>query len=131
MEARSYLHDWREHGRLTLQRCGGCGVTVFYPRSRCPSCWADELEMLESSGTGTIVTETRVRRGLSPELSVEAPITIAEILLDEGVTMIARIIETGAYPNSAVVKLYSSAPRAPSPTFERAKPSQKPGEITT
>lgn len=86
------LRAWRETGTLLLQRCGGCGTPIYYPRARCPHCWSADLAWFEASGRGTVRTFTLIHRGLSEPFAAEAPICLAEIALDDGVAMIARII---------------------------------------
>jgi uncharacterized OB-fold protein len=89
---RPMLEAWRSEGVLMLQRCEACGTAIFYPRSVCPSCWSDRLAWFHASGKGTIVSFSRVHRGFPEAFAAEAPIVLAEIRLDEGPSMIARVI---------------------------------------
>jgi uncharacterized OB-fold protein len=89
---RPMLEAWRREGALMLQRCEACGTTIFYPRSVCPRCWSDRLVWFRAPGTGTIVSFSRIHRGFPEPLAAEAPIVLAEIRLDEGVSLIARVI---------------------------------------
>ena len=89
---RPMLAAWRSEGALMLQRCEPCRATIFYPRSVCPACWSDRLAWVRASGKGTIVSFSRVHRGFPEEFAAEAPIVLAEIRLNEGASMIARVI---------------------------------------
>jgi uncharacterized OB-fold protein len=83
---------WRAEGVLAFQQCRACGETIFYARTACPNCWSDDLAIKRSSGTGRIATVTFVRKGLAAEFVVQAPIVLAEIDLDDGFTLISRVI---------------------------------------
>lgn len=116
------LRAWRETGTLLLQRCGGCGKPVFYPRAQCPHCWSSDLGWFEATGRGTVRTYTLIHRGLPEPFAGEAPIVLAEIDLDEGVAMIARIIHPvpdGLRTGDRVTLLAPERARKfPLPTFE-------------
>ena len=89
---RPMLEAWRSQGALMLQRCEACATMIFYPRAVCPKCWSDRLAWIRAAGKGSIVSFTRVHRGLPDKLQQEAPIVVAEIRLDEGTAMIARVV---------------------------------------
>ncbi|MEZ0606093.1 Zn-ribbon domain-containing OB-fold protein [Paraburkholderia sp. IW21] len=86
-----YLRAWR-HGVLLLQHCEACGREIFYPRSMCPDCWASPLSWKEASGHGTIVSFSLIYRPNHPAFLDEVPIALAEIALDEGASMLARVL---------------------------------------
>ncbi len=118
------LAAWREHGVLLLQRCEACSRTIFYPRPICPHCQATRLAWERASGRGRIVCFSRVHRGLAPAFQAEAPIVLAEIALEEGVPMIARVLAADplAVRSGLAVRLVppGQAARFPLPTFELA-----------
>ena len=87
-----YLQGWRR-GKLVLQHCSSCNRFVFYPRAMCPHCWNDKLEWKDVSGKGKIVSFSLVRRPNDPVFNDEAPIALAEVMLDENVAMLARILD--------------------------------------
>lgn len=115
------LGAWRESGILKLQRCGGCGTVVFYPRAICPNCWSERLGWFAASGKGIVRSYTMIYRGLPEAFEKEAPIVLAEIELHEGALMIARIIHPDAekLQTGAAVALVpsSQAHLYPLPTF--------------
>src|SRR3546814_3507311 len=84
-----YLEGWRR-GRLMLQKCCACKKLNFYPRPMCPSCWSDSLEWIEASGFGKIISYSLVHRPNHPSFADDVPLTLAEIMLEEGVGMLAR-----------------------------------------
>jgi uncharacterized OB-fold protein len=124
MDNRPMLEAWQD-GRLLLPVCTGCGKTFFYPRPLCPHCWSDALGWRQAGGRGTIVSFSLVRRPNDPVFFEEAPIILAEIMLDEAVSMIARIIDDDpdAIRSGLPVELLPvpEAQRYPLPTF-RVRP---------
>jgi uncharacterized OB-fold protein len=115
------LRAWREAGRLALQRCAACARAIFYPRAACPHCWSDRLDWFEATGTGRVVSFTRIHRGLPAVFQADAPIVLAEIALAEGALMIARIVtpDPEAIASGVAVKLVprDEAAGFPLPTF--------------
>jgi len=85
---------WSEHGKLLIQRCEDCGEHFFFPRTRCPHCWSHDLAAVPSDGAGHVRSFSLVYKGLPDDLQAQAPIIIAEIKLDQGATLIARIVAT-------------------------------------
>lgn len=126
---RPMLQAWRE-GRLVLPACQSCGRTFFYPRPLCPHCWSDTLRWREASGEATVVSFSLVRRPNDPAFFDEAPIVLAELMLAEGVAMLARIVDVApdAVASGMRVSLVGPprAARFGLPTF--APPRSLPGE---
>ena len=77
--------------RFLLQWCTDCNRAIFYPREVCPSCLGSSLEWRESPGRGRVYTYTIEYRPQNPNLA--APYTVALIDLDEGVRMMANVID--------------------------------------
>lgn len=80
-------------GRLVFQRCGGCADAIFYPRSVCPNCLSEQLSYEASAGRGTIYSFTTLHRAGHPGLADEVPYTVVLVDLDEGVRVLANIVE--------------------------------------
>jgi uncharacterized OB-fold protein len=78
-------------GELRIQRCTACSRAVFYPRSICPHCHADQLVWIVASGKGTIYSYTVAHQGFGP-FAADVPFIIAIVELEEGVRMMSRII---------------------------------------
>jgi uncharacterized protein len=79
-------------GVLRVQRCSACGRHVFYPRAVCPYCASSELDWVDASGRGRIHSYTVVHRA-PPEYRDEVPYVVALVELDEGVRMMARLVD--------------------------------------
>lgn len=89
---RPFLDGWHR-GKLMLQRARGAGARpFFYPRPVCPYTSSRDLEWFEASGTGRIAGYALVMRPNHPAFNDEVPIILAEIELDEGALMLARVI---------------------------------------
>ena len=74
-------------GRFLIQRCGGCGKHVYFPREACPHCGSAALEWKAPQGTGTVYAVTTVRR----KPAEGGDINVSLIDLDEGVRMMSRV----------------------------------------
>ena len=79
-------------GRLTAIRCRPCGELCIPPKEYCPACQQRDWEPVPLRGTGTIVSYTVIRvppRGRP----VDAPYAVAVVRLDEGVSLLGRLVE--------------------------------------
>ncbi|MFV0372631.1 Zn-ribbon domain-containing OB-fold protein [Microbacterium sp.] len=79
-------------GRLLLQRCAGCGHTQHYPRVICGSCWSEDLQWVESAGTGAVRTLTVAHVPGHPAWRPDAPYVLALVRLDEGPCLMTNIV---------------------------------------
>ena len=89
---RPFLEGWKE-GRLMLQRSRSGGPFFFYPRPICPFTGSRDLIWVEASGKGKIVSFSLVMRPNHPAFVSDVPIILAEIMLEEGASLLARVIE--------------------------------------
>ena len=78
-------------GRLTAIRCGQCGELAIPPRELCPACQRRQWEVVPLHGTGTVASFTVIRIPPRGRLS-EAPYAVAVVKLDEGVSLLGRIV---------------------------------------
>ena len=79
-------------GRLTGIRCGRCGELAIPPKEFCPACQERAWEPAPLDGRGTIASFTIIRvppRGRA----AEAPYAVAVVRLDEGVSLLGRIVD--------------------------------------
>lgn len=77
-------------GRLTTTRCEACGFLTFPPKILCPECWSEDVEYVELSGRGILVSYTEIC--VAPAVfREEAPYVIAIIDLEEDVRLLSRI----------------------------------------
>lgn len=88
-------------GRLVLPRCGVCSRVHHPPRAWCPHCWATELDWVEVSGAGVVVTFSVVHQPPSP--TFEVPYVLAVVELAEGPQMMADVV--GCRPQDVYVGL--------------------------
>ena len=118
------IEGWRR-GELMLQHCTQCRAVIFFPRHMCPQCWSIEIEWKRSSGRGKIVSYSHVYSQVAAPFAAEAPILLAEIALDDGGAMLARVIssEPAAIKSGMRVELLPmpEAARFPLPTFRPAE----------
>ena len=118
------IEGWRR-GELMLQHCSQCRAVIFFPRHLCPHCWSTDLEWKRSSGRGRIVSYSHVYSQVAAPFAAEAPTILAEITLDDGGAMLARVItsEPAAVASGMRVELVPmpEAARFPLPTFRPVK----------
>jgi uncharacterized OB-fold protein len=53
--------DFLESGKVKGTRCKDCGLVFFPPRSDCYQCLASNVEWFEVSGTGKLVTYSKLQ----------------------------------------------------------------------
>ncbi|MFC4520872.1 Zn-ribbon domain-containing OB-fold protein [Cupriavidus pinatubonensis] len=73
-------------GRLLVRHCNDCGKPHWYPRTLCPFCMG-ETTWKASAGRGTVYSYSVTRR------AGPTPFCMAYVTLDEGVTMMTRIVD--------------------------------------
>lgn len=78
-------------GKFLLQRCTSCATFIHYPRPWCSICWSTELEWVEGSGRGRVVTFTVVHQPPF-ESYAEVPYVLAVVKLEEGPQMMANVL---------------------------------------
>jgi uncharacterized OB-fold protein len=107
------LPYWRAAalGELVLPRCGNCERLFWYPRGACPRCMSLDIEWQPSPGRGIIYSFTVVRRAAGI-WSEATPYVLAYVTLDEGITLVANIVDCD--PAEVKVGLHVAA------LFERA-----------
>ncbi len=91
-ETEAFWQGCRDH-KLLLQRCTQCKEFQFYPRIICAKCASDNLQWVEASGQGEVLTFTVVRRPVSEAYAADVPYVVALIQLDEGPTMMSNVVE--------------------------------------
>ena len=52
--------DYLESGTVNGTRCKTCGLVFFPPRSDCYQCLSDNMEWFEVSGTGKLITYSKL-----------------------------------------------------------------------
>jgi uncharacterized protein len=88
---KGFFEEARE-GRLSAIRCGSCGELAIPPKELCPSCRERRWELVPLHGTGSVVSFTVIRIPPRGRLA-EAPYAVAVVKLDEGVSLLGRIVD--------------------------------------
>ena len=77
---------------LRIQRCGGCKALRHPPGPACPACGELEPEYVVASGLGDVYSY--VVHHHPPVPGKELPFVIALVELEEGVRMVAELVDT-------------------------------------
>ncbi|GEK81668.1 Zn-ribbon domain-containing OB-fold protein [Agrococcus baldri] len=80
-------------GRLMVEVCNSCGSVHLYPRSMCPSCWSEDVELRESSGVGTLYAFSVVRMNDLPPFGERVPYVVGVVELAEGPRLMTNIVD--------------------------------------
>lgn len=78
--------------KLLVQHCGDCGANIFFPKKVCPECWSENLTWIESTGRATVYSFTEMIDMVEPVFWGDIPYIIAEVDLEEGITMTTRLV---------------------------------------
>lgn len=79
-------------GELRLQRCLQCQKWVYYPRYICPFCFSSELEWVQTSGLGRIISYSAVYRPQHAYFDNMIPIILIAVVLEEGPIIISSLV---------------------------------------
>ena len=112
---RPLIESW-QRGELVLQHCGACGHVIFFPREMCPRCWSTQLDWKQHPGRGRVVSSSRVYSHVTEPFVNESPVTLAEIELDGGGAMLARIVDV---PRDAEIGSGAAVELVPGPQAEK------------
>ncbi|HEX9886348.1 MAG TPA: Zn-ribbon domain-containing OB-fold protein [Longimicrobiales bacterium] len=86
---------WREipaRYRLEGGRCTACGKALYPARKVCPACRGTDMEPINLSRRGTVVTSTVIR--VPPDDFVsEAPYAVAIVETPEGARLMAQVAD--------------------------------------
>lgn len=80
-------------GKLVIASCASCGNVHHYPRPFCPSCWSEDVVLIESSGRATLYTYSTVYRNELPPFSERVPYVAAVVELEEGPRLMTNVID--------------------------------------
>ncbi len=68
-------------GRLSVQRCGGCGHWIWAPQSRCGECGSYDLGWSDVPAEGRIYSWVRTWHAFAPVLADHVPYVTAMVEL--------------------------------------------------
>jgi uncharacterized protein len=83
--------DAAARGELRVARCPACAAYVWFPRSRCPLCTSDGLELVPVSGDGVVYSFTVNRRPAGAYKEAGA-VVIAYVELAEGPRVLTNLV---------------------------------------
>jgi uncharacterized protein len=92
VETEAFWQGARE-GRLLIQHCKDCRQHQFYPRPYCIKCLSENIAWTRCSGKGKIYTFTINHRAGNEFMQGKTPYVVAIIELEEGVRLMANIVE--------------------------------------
>lgn len=93
--------DGTGRGELRVQHCRKCDARFRFTHFRCPECWSDDLDWQIAKGTGVVATFSVVHVAPFEAFADRLPYVLALIDLDEGVRMMANIVD--CEPNSVTI----------------------------
>lgn len=88
-----YVREIPQRYRLESGKCKKCGTIFYPPRLVCSKCKSQEFEKVNLNNEGKILTFTIIRVG-SEKYSQEIPYAIGIIELNDGVRLMAQIVDT-------------------------------------
>ena len=89
-------------GELRLQRCDDCSGIYFPPRPFCPACGHQSVSILLASGKARLLSYVINHR---PHPAFDGPYAIAVVELEEGVTMMANILNVPQTPEALILDM--------------------------
>jgi uncharacterized protein len=89
--ASKFFIDLRDKKRLSAAKCPKCGFVNMPPRSVCPKCFSKIEELVEISGTGTLVSFTKVQYDSAVQ-AVKPPYAIGIIKMDGADTSMVHFL---------------------------------------
>ena len=92
-ETAGFWEAARRH-ELVIQQCSDCGQWMFFPRFLCHQCGSENLTWHPAAGRGVVYSFTIVRQAANPAFEPDVPYVYALIELEEGVRMMANVINT-------------------------------------
>lgn len=98
-----FYWDGAKQGKLLLNACTPCGGKAYFPpRPFCPTCGSRDVSVIEASGKGRLYSY--IINHL-PAPGYEPPFTVAVVMLDEGVKMVANILDCPADPAALILDM--------------------------
>lgn len=84
--------DALQDGRLTFQRCAGCGHAWLPARAHCPKCLSPEWRREDAGGRARLISWVVYRIAYHPAFESRLPYVVAVVELDEGPRMISNVV---------------------------------------
>jgi uncharacterized OB-fold protein len=80
-------------GRLSVQRCDGCGALRWPPLPSCPECRGQDTTWVEVAPSGTVWSFVVYHRAFQRSLADQIPYTVAMVQLDDGPYLVGRLAQ--------------------------------------
>lgn len=97
----AFFWEGVDAGELRMQRCAGCGTLRHPPRPMCGACQSTEIEIVVSSGRGTIYSYAVHHHPPLP--GIELPLVVILVELEEGVRLVSSLAD--ASPEAVAIGL--------------------------
>lgn len=94
--------DAAREGHLSYQECDSCGTRMAYPRTVCSTCLSDQLTTHRAAGSGVVYSFTTLHRAGNPAMKDRVPYTVVLVDLDEGVRVLADLVDAPASVTPAI-----------------------------
>ena len=97
-------HYWEgtARGELRLQRCRACETTYFPPQPFCPACSSADVDVVRSSGRGSLHTYVITHR---PAPGLDPPYVIGVVELEEGPRLLTNVVGVEPDPDALPIDL--------------------------
>jgi uncharacterized OB-fold protein len=79
-------------GELRIRLCHACDARFRFAHGWCPECWSADIGWVAASGRGTVSHLTIIHQAPYPAFEADVPYVLALIDLDEGVRMMANVV---------------------------------------
>lgn len=97
----AFFWDGVAAGELRIQRCAGCATLRHPPRPMCGSCQSTDVDVVVSSGRGTIYSYAVHHHPPLP--GIELPLVVILVELEEGVRLVSSLAD--ASPEAVAIGL--------------------------
>jgi len=82
--------DYLEQGKMMTTKCQKCGKVIFPPKADCPKCMSSNMDWVDISSPGILLTYTVVNYGPAG-FENDAPYTLGIAQFEGGVKILGRL----------------------------------------
>lgn len=115
--------DAAAEGTFLIQVCRKTGVPQFYPRPVSVQTGTREVDWTKASGRGSVYSHTVTRRA-APPYKTDQPYIVATIELEEGVRVMANIVDCAPEDVAIDMPVELTWVKAQDMTFPAFRPSR-------
>jgi len=88
-------------GVIQVERCRSCDDVHLYPRTFCPRCWSDDVELEPASGRASLYSFSVVHMMDLPPFGARVPYVVGIVELEEGPRLMTNIV--GVQPTDVAI----------------------------